>query len=176
MCLFLFMTPLVSCKLVQTPSTTLYLSVCLAWLCNVLRWLGPRGLSYQLPGRTHFYYRWPVEAGVCLLLYFIIHCLELQELNVVVNWICKAKFGEAASMLSLLSWNQIFFCITARSSQYFPMCYLNDLNTYFIYFYSFTGADAVKYIVSHAEVAAVFCTPDKLQTVSSFYLRLIFEF
>uniref|UniRef100_A0A7I4CCW8 Long-chain-fatty-acid--CoA ligase n=1 Tax=Physcomitrium patens TaxID=3218 RepID=A0A7I4CCW8_PHYPA len=31
--------------------------------------------------------------------------------------------------------------------------------------YDTLGADAVKYIVSHAEVAAVFCTPDKLQTV-----------
>ena len=31
---------------------------------------------------------------------------------------------------------------------------------------SFAGADAVTYIVNHAEVAAVFCTPDKLQTVS----------
>lgn len=30
----------------------------------------------------------------------------------------------------------------------------------------FAGADAVKYIINHAEVAAVFCTPDKLQTVS----------
>lgn len=31
----------------------------------------------------------------------------------------------------------------------------------------FTGADAVKYIINHAEVSAVFCTQDKLQTVSS---------
>lgn len=31
----------------------------------------------------------------------------------------------------------------------------------------FTGADAVKYIMNHAEVSAVFCTQDKLQNVSS---------
>ncbi|XP_073391372.1 long chain acyl-CoA synthetase 6, peroxisomal [Physcomitrium patens] len=31
--------------------------------------------------------------------------------------------------------------------------------------YDTLGADAVTYIVNHAEVAAVFCTPDKLQTL-----------
>jgi hypothetical protein len=29
-----------------------------------------------------------------------------------------------------------------------------------------TGADAVKYIINHAEITALFCTPDKLQNVS----------
>jgi long-chain acyl-CoA synthetase len=33
--------------------------------------------------------------------------------------------------------------------------------------YDTLGADAVKYIINHAEVTAVFCTPDKLQTLLS---------
>lgn len=52
-----------------------------------------------------------------------------------------------------------------------------DLNFLFPFsFSSFSsGADAVKYIVNHAEIAAVFCTPDKLQTVSCFYSPFVFD-
>ena len=33
-------------------------------------------------------------------------------------------------------------------------------------FYSFAGPDAVKYVVNHSGIQAIFCVPDTLNTVS----------
>lgn len=87
---------------------------------------------------------------------------KFKRRNVVtVRFLIKFRLSASDvdhSLFYIITHPSKLFCITGKS-------------TYSL-LSPFAGADAVKYIVNHAEVAAVFCTQDKLQTVSCYYLDL----